>query len=160
MLESKLAATAAFFIPLYSNFPLISAIAACIVGQLIKLFIFWYKESQWSFKKLYGTGGMPSSHSAIATALALAIGLQDGLGGPPFATALVTAFVVIRDGISARSQAQPEEQAEVVNQTESELPTEPLLAQSTPQHAFLGRPWLEVCVCGFRYNNNKQRFGA
>nr|GMD15036.1 putative membrane protein YuiD [Ipomoea batatas] len=57
---------------------------------------------------------MPSSHSAIATALALAIGLQDGLGGPPFATALVTAFVVIRDGISARSQAQPEEQAEVV----------------------------------------------
>nr|GMD15035.1 putative membrane protein YuiD [Ipomoea batatas]GME07683.1 putative membrane protein YuiD [Ipomoea batatas]GME07684.1 putative membrane protein YuiD [Ipomoea batatas] len=98
---------------------------------------------------------MPSSHSAIATALALAIGLQDGLGGPPFATALVTAFVVIRDGISARSQAQPEEQAEsqeVVNQTESELPTEPLLAQSTPQQAFqqafLGRPWLEVVFGG------------
>lgn len=40
------------------------------------------------------SGGMPSSHSATVTALAVAIGLQDGTGGPAFAIAVVLACVV------------------------------------------------------------------
>ncbi|TYI74432.1 hypothetical protein E1A91_D07G199000v1 [Gossypium mustelinum] len=39
------------------------------------------------------SGGMPSSHSATVTALAVAIGLQDGMGGPAFAIAVVLACV-------------------------------------------------------------------
>ena len=37
---------------------------------------------------------MPSSHSATVTALAAAIGLQEGFGGSLFATSLVLACVV------------------------------------------------------------------
>lgn len=37
---------------------------------------------------------MPSSHAATVTALAMAIGLQDGAGGPAFAIAVVLACVV------------------------------------------------------------------
>lgn len=40
------------------------------------------------------SGGMPSSHSATVTALAVAIGLQEGTGGSAFAVALVLACVV------------------------------------------------------------------
>uniref|UniRef100_A0A2P2JLS0 Uncharacterized protein MANES_13G069500 n=1 Tax=Rhizophora mucronata TaxID=61149 RepID=A0A2P2JLS0_RHIMU len=40
------------------------------------------------------SGGMPSSHSATVTALALAIGLQEGTGSPAFAIAVVLACVV------------------------------------------------------------------
>lgn len=53
-----------------------------------------YKEKRWDFKQLLGSGGMPSSHSATVTALAIGVGLQDGFGGSTFATALTLACVV------------------------------------------------------------------
>ncbi|KAM0044205.1 hypothetical protein Hdeb2414_s0010g00350491 [Helianthus debilis subsp. tardiflorus] len=42
---------------------------------------------------------MPSSHSATVTALAVAVGLQDGIGGSTFATALILATIVIAGGL-------------------------------------------------------------
>lgn len=43
---------------------------------------------------MLSSGGMPSSHSATVTALALSIGLEEGAGAPAFAIALVLACVV------------------------------------------------------------------
>lgn len=40
------------------------------------------------------SGGMPSSHSATVTALAVTIGLQEGTGASSFAIAVVFACVV------------------------------------------------------------------
>lgn len=51
-------------------------------------------EGRCNIKHLVASGGMPSSHSATVTALAAAIGFQEGLGGPLFAMALVFACVV------------------------------------------------------------------
>lgn len=53
-----------------------------------------YRERRWDLKQLVGSGGMPSSHSATVTALAVAIGLQEGFGGSHFAIALILASVV------------------------------------------------------------------
>ncbi|RZR71121.1 hypothetical protein BHM03_00003709 [Ensete ventricosum] len=53
-----------------------------------------YKERRWDAKQLIGSGGMPSSHSATVIALAVAIGIQDGLGSSTFATAMMFASVV------------------------------------------------------------------
>ncbi|KAK8914065.1 hypothetical protein KSP39_PZI023814 [Platanthera zijinensis] len=44
-----------------------------------------YKERRWDAKQLIGSGGMPSSHSASVSALAVAIGYQEGFGSPVFA---------------------------------------------------------------------------
>lgn len=43
---------------------------------------------------MISSGGMPSSHSATVTALAVAIGLEEGVGAPAFAIAVVLACVV------------------------------------------------------------------
>lgn len=43
---------------------------------------------------MVSSGGMPSSHSATVTALAAAVGLQEGTGGSAFAIAVVLACVV------------------------------------------------------------------
>ncbi|GJY23330.1 acid phosphatase/vanadium-dependent haloperoxidase protein-related protein [Tanacetum coccineum] len=48
---------------------------------------------------------MPPSHSAIVTALAVAIGLHDGLGGSTFATALILACIVMYDATGVRLHA-------------------------------------------------------
>lgn len=43
---------------------------------------------------MLSSGGMPSSHSATVTALAVAIGIQEGPGGSAFAIAVILACVV------------------------------------------------------------------
>lgn len=53
-----------------------------------------YKERRWDSRKMLGSGGMPSSHSATVMALAVSIGLQEGVGASSFAIALVLACVV------------------------------------------------------------------
>jgi acid phosphatase family membrane protein YuiD len=53
-----------------------------------------FKEKRWDSKRMLDSGGMPSSHSATVTALAVAIGLQEGTGSPAFAIIVVLACVV------------------------------------------------------------------
>ncbi|CAA3000130.1 uncharacterized membrane -like [Olea europaea subsp. europaea] len=77
-----------------ANLPLVSAFIACAVAQFLKPFTTWLKDNKWDSRRMLSSGGMPSSHSATVTALATAIGLQEGTGGPTFAIALVLACVV------------------------------------------------------------------
>ncbi|KAH1032555.1 hypothetical protein J1N35_044729 [Gossypium stocksii] len=88
-----------------SNVPLLSAFFAFALAQFLKLFTTWYKEKRWDSRRLVASGGMPSSHSATVTALAAAIGLQEGLGGSAFAIALVLACVVMYDASGVRLHA-------------------------------------------------------
>lgn len=53
-----------------------------------------YKDRRWDSKRMLDSGGMPSSHSATVTALTVAIGLDQGTGGPAFAIALVLSLIV------------------------------------------------------------------
>lgn len=53
-----------------------------------------YKEKRWDSKRMLDSGGMPSSHSATVSALAVAIGLQEGSGSSSFAIAVVLACIV------------------------------------------------------------------
>ncbi|PWA80466.1 Acid phosphatase/vanadium-dependent haloperoxidas proteine-related [Artemisia annua] len=122
--------------PLYMNYALISALAAFALAQSIKVFTTWYKEHRWDLKQLIGSGGMPSSHSATVTALAVAVGLHDGLGGSTFATALILACIVMYDATGVRLHAG--RQAEVLNQIVFELPAEHPLAESRPLRELLG----------------------
>ncbi|KAJ6880381.1 hypothetical protein NC652_033656 [Populus alba x Populus x berolinensis] len=78
------------------NLPLLSALLACSLAQFLKIFTTWYKEKRWDSKRMLDSGGMPSSHSATVTALAVAVGLQEGTGSPVFAIVVVLACVVRR----------------------------------------------------------------
>nr|DAD43785.1 TPA_asm: hypothetical protein HUJ06_002015 [Nelumbo nucifera] len=88
-----------------SNLPLLSALLAFALAQFLKLFTTWFKEKRWDSRRLLGSGGMPSSHSATVTALAMAIALQDGTGGSAFAIAVVLASVVMYDATGVRLHA-------------------------------------------------------
>ncbi|XP_022771758.1 uncharacterized protein LOC111314556 isoform X3 [Durio zibethinus] len=99
---------------LLNNLPLITAFLAFAIAQFLKLFTNWFKERRWDSKRMIDSGGMPSSHSATVTALAVAIGLQDGTGGPAFAIAVVLACVVMYDASGVRLHAS--RQAELLNQ--------------------------------------------
>ncbi|KAF9669543.1 hypothetical protein SADUNF_Sadunf14G0118400 [Salix dunnii] len=87
------------------NLPLLSAFLACALAQFLKLFTTWYKEKRWDSKRMLDSGGMPSSHSATVTALAVAVGLQEGSGSPAFAIVVVLACVVMYDASGVRLHA-------------------------------------------------------
>jgi len=106
------------------------------------------------------SGGMPSSHSATVTALAVAIGLQEGTGGPAFAMSVVLACVVMYDATGVRLHAG--RQAELLNQIVCELPSEHPLSNIRPLRDSLGHTPLQVaagavlgCIVAFLMRNSK-----
>ncbi|PON84522.1 Acid phosphatase/vanadium-dependent haloperoxidase-related [Trema orientale] len=124
------------------NLPLLSAFLSCALAQFLKLFTTWFKEKRWDSQRMLDSGGMPSSHSATVTALALAIALQQGTGGPAFALAVVLACVVMYDATGVRLHAG--RQAELLNQIVCELPPEHPLSSCRPLRDSLGHTPIQV----------------
>ena len=63
------------------------------------------KTKKFNFKRIMGAGGMPSSHSAVVTAMATMIGKNEGVGTPLFALSFLFAFVVMYDACGVRRAA-------------------------------------------------------
>ena len=64
-----------------SNQVLVSAALGWLVAQILKTLIdIWYNKS-FSPDRLWGSGGMPSSHSATVCALTTSSALQYGFWG-------------------------------------------------------------------------------
>ncbi|KAL1324958.1 hypothetical protein HN51_035061 [Arachis hypogaea] len=126
------------------NLPLLAALLACALAQFLKIFTTWYKEKRWDTKRMLDSGGMPSSHSAAVSALAMAIGLQEGTGSSAFAIAVVLSCIVMYDASGVRLHAG--RQAELLNQIVCELPPEHPLSSCRPLRDSLGHTPLQVFV--------------
>ena len=90
---------------LLDNGPLWWGLAACGSAQLSKLLIELAVHRRWNPKVLVETGGMPSSHSALLTGTAAALGWQQGFDSPVFALAATLCFVVLYDASGVRRAA-------------------------------------------------------
>ena len=88
-------------------------IVAWVFTQTIKVTLGVIREKKFNFRWFIGTGGMPSSHAAGATALALSSGLELGFSSPIFALAFVFAMVTMFDAQGVRRSAG--KQAEILN---------------------------------------------
>lgn len=96
-----------------SNFPLMAALAAVITAQVIKLPIHYITDGQLDFSRLFGTGGMPSSHSAFVVSLVTALILDYGWSHPLVAIAVVFGFIVMYDAAGVRRESG--KQATMIN---------------------------------------------
>ena len=86
---------------------------AWIFTQTIKVTLGVMQQKRFDFRWFIGTGGMPSSHAAGATALALSSGMELGFSSPIFALAFVFAMVTMFDAQGVRRSAG--KQAEILN---------------------------------------------
>ena len=66
-----------------------------------------------NFKRILGAGGMPSSHAAIVTSLAVLVGRQEGFESAIFALSVIFALVVMYDAAGVRRAAG--KQAKLLN---------------------------------------------
>lgn len=103
------------------NYPLEVSIIALFLAQFLKLPIQYVMYKKWYPSVIFSTGGMPSSHCAFVSALAIAIGLTEGIDSPFFAISFVIAGVVIHDSIGIRREAG--KHATILNTMRQELST-------------------------------------
>lgn len=93
------------FNQLLQNKILLVALLSWFIAQLIKLILTLVNEHKLDFHKLMSSGGMPSSHSSFATAMAVGIGQVHGYDNALFAIAIVFSFVVMYDAANVRLEA-------------------------------------------------------
>jgi hypothetical protein len=95
------------------NRVLIAGLVAWTIAQSVKVPLEFLRSKRWNWSLLLRAGGMPSSHSALTTAIAQGIGLWAGFDTPVFALAAAFAMVVIYDATGIRRQAG--RHAEMIN---------------------------------------------
>ena len=97
---------------LITNYYLISAVAAWLLAQILKIFTGFFKEQKFSFKALlFGTGGMPSSHTATVAALCTACAVGAGINSAVFAISAVLAIIVMIDATGVRRETGKQSRA-------------------------------------------------
>lgn len=98
---------------------LLSSFTAWVIAQVSKFFIWRWRKGKLNFRLLVSAGGMPSSHSALVSALATSVGLWEGFSSVAFAISLIFALIVMYDAAGVRRAASI--QARILNQILEEL---------------------------------------
>ena len=129
------------FVALGHNIVFMTAMTAMVIAQILKSITSYLKLKEFRLERLMGTGGMPSSHTALVVALAAAVNFQAGPQSPMFALALVFAGVVMYDAAGVRQAAG--KQARVINHLVRELRVEHKINEARLKE-LLGHTPLEV----------------
>ena len=101
------------------NQVLLVSLAASLIAQTLKLVVDYAIQRKVNFHVLVETGGMPSSHAAMVTALATGVGQVRGWDSIEFAIATIFAIIVMYDAAGVRQAAG--QQARIINQIVDEL---------------------------------------
>lgn len=103
-----------FFKALFSNELFVSAALAWFIAQILKTIIHAFLTKSFDLERMYGSGGMPSSHSSTVTALATSSFLLHGPESSEFAISAILAIIVMYDARGVRRETG--KQARVINE--------------------------------------------
>lgn len=81
--------------------------------QIFKFVVDSIKEKKLLWNRLFGAGGMPSSHSAVVTTLTTLIAREYGIENPVTALTAIFACIVMYDAAGVRRAAG--KQASIIN---------------------------------------------
>lgn len=74
-------------------------------AQVIKMMLDFYMNKSLNLERLTGSGGMPSSHTALVVSLAVGVARIEGYGSTEFVIAMVLAAIVMYDAMGVRREA-------------------------------------------------------
>lgn len=127
--------------------PFISAMTAAVLAQLVKPFFYYIHSKEWHWKLVGASGGFPSSHSALVTALAISVGITEQFRSSIFAVTLGLAAIVIYDAANVRyySGQNAKVTQQLIRDLKERYPdlfTDPVYETKLKQ--VLGHKWREV----------------
>jgi hypothetical protein len=124
---------------------LILAITSSLSAQLLKVPVHRLLHLKWDFRRAMGAGGMPSSHSAMVTSLATAVGYVHGWHSDLFAIVMVFALIVLYDAIGIRQAVG--RQSAFLNRVQRETSIGQIVQAPLPE--LVGHTPLEVLAGAF-----------
>ncbi len=106
-----------FTLPLHPTFwvTAIGWLSACFM----KVLLLKYRTGDFQWNRFFGTGGMPSSHTAFAACLTSCIGISEGFMSAVFGLALGMTILTAVDAAGLRRSAG--RQAELLNKVLDDL---------------------------------------
>ncbi len=104
---------------LFQNPILTPAFLAWAVAQASKVPVEWARRRRMDLRLWFSAGGMPSSHAALVSAMATAVGMREGLSSTAFAISAIVALIVMYDAAGVRRAASV--QARILNQILDEV---------------------------------------
>lgn len=104
---------------LENKFLIVPFIVWCCI-QLFKFITDFVINRKPNFRRLFGAGGMPSSHSAVVATLTTLIGKEYGLGNGIFAVSFIFSLIVMYDAAGVRRAAG--KQATILNKLVENYP--------------------------------------
>ena len=85
-----------------ANEVLVITLCSWALTQIIKVFVVLIREKRFDARYFVRSGGMPSAHSAVVTALSTGIAMTQGLGSAAFSVAAIMALIVMYDAAGVR----------------------------------------------------------
>lgn len=135
----------AMFYDLITNWVLIIPLCAWVLAQLIKLLTALVQGKGIDLSFFVSSGGMPSAHSAMVSALATAVAMTDGFGSVFFAISVILASIVMYDAAGVRQSVG--HQSVVLNRIILELKRkEPLVKIEADLRELMGHTPFEVII--------------
>lgn len=98
---------------LISNYVIDVGFLAWFAAQLLKTILAYIPSRKIIWERMVGSGGMPSSHSALVCAVSVGVAKKLGYASPEFALSLAMAGIVMYDAMGVRRAAG--EQAKALN---------------------------------------------
>lgn len=86
----------------YEMYPFWSAIVSAVLAQFLKPVFYWIVHKEWKWSLVKDSGGFPSSHSAMVSALALSVGIRESFNSTIFAVTMALACIVVYDAANVR----------------------------------------------------------
>ncbi len=87
------------------NYVLFAALLSWCAAQVIKTLLNFLQTKTFNPERLFGAGGMPSSHSALVCSAAIAVCRKCGFDSSEFAIMFIIAMVVMYDAMGVRRSA-------------------------------------------------------
>lgn len=133
-------------------YPMWVSMSAMAIAQLLKPLVHYLRTKEWNYKLVFESGGLPSSHSCMVSALVLSVGLVEKFSSTIFAVTCAFAFIVMYDAANIRFYAGRNIQTTrqlirdlKANEIHSPVLNNPIY--DAPTKEILGHSWLEV-ICG------------
>ncbi len=128
---------------LFTNYLVISAAVSWIVAQILKGCTGIFKKKKFTITEfLFGTGGMPSSHSAAVCSMVSGTAIYYGFNSFQFALAGLLSMIVIRDALGVRQEVGKHAQIlnKILKDLESDKPEEAFMefVGHTPFQVLMG----------------------
>ncbi len=118
-----------------------AALLSGLAAQIYKVVVESVRERRFKFYRFFETGGMPSSHTAVVTALAVGAWRVAGFDSPLFAITAVFSLYFILEATGLRQEVG--KQARVLNEILDELIDTHHFAREKTRE-LLGHTWSEV----------------